>query len=111
MPPVTTAVPRVRDEMVDGVVRERRVLADRHRLTEAADPDEVRGLGGLVGQDRQSAIDLERVGGDDVGAERIRDAPCDGRLAGGRRAEDRDHFVPQFGHVSWGTPAHHPLQA
>ena len=99
------------DQMVDGFVRESGVFADRHRLTEAADPDEVRGLGWLVGQDRQSAIDLERVGGDDVGAERIRDAPCDCRLTRCRRAEDRDHFVPQFGHVSWGTPAHHPLQA
>ena len=99
------------DQMVDGVVRESGVLADRHRLTEAADPDEVRGLGWLVGQDRQSAVDLERVGGDDVGAERIRDVPCDCRLPRCRRAEDRDHFVRQFGHVSWGTPAHHPLQA
>ena len=108
---MTTAVPLRGDKLVDGVVRERRVLADRHRLTEAADPDELRWLGGLVGQDRQSAIDLERVGGDDVGAKRIRDAPRDSRLTGGRRAEDRDDFVPQFGHVSWGTPAHHPLQA
>ena len=99
------------DQMVDGVVREPGVLADRHRLGEATDPDEVRGLCRLVGQDRQSAIDLERVGGDDVGADRVGDAPRDGRLAGGRRTEDRDHLVLQFGHVSWGTPAHHPLQA
>ena len=94
-----------------GVVREPGVLADGHRLAEARGSRRGASARRLVGEDRQAAVDLERVGGDDLGAERVRDAPCDGRLAGRRRAEDRDHLVRQFGHVSWGTPAHHPLQA
>ena len=99
------------DQMVDGVVCESRVLADGHRLSQLANRDQVRRLTGLVGEDGQAAIDLERVCGDDLGAERIGDAPGDGRLARRRRSEDRDHLIRQFGHVLWGTPAHHPLRA
>ena len=36
---------------VDGLVREPRVLADGHRVTELADRDQVRRFGGLVGED------------------------------------------------------------
>ena len=39
------------DETVDGLVREPRVLADGHRLTELADRDQVRRFDGLVGED------------------------------------------------------------
>ena len=68
-------------------------------------------LGGLVREDGKAAVDLQRVGRDDFGAELVGDAARDGRLPGGGRAEDRDDFAPQSGHFTWGTPAHHPLQA
>ena len=111
MPPATTAAPFDADELVDRLVCERGVLADGHRLREVADRDEPRRLGRLVREDRQAAVDLERVGGDDLGAELGREGLRDRGLAGRRRAEDRDDLVRQSGHVPWGTPAHHPLRA
>ena len=98
-------------EVVDALVGEVGVLADGHRVSEIANGDERRGLGGLVREDGQAPVHLQRVGRDDVRAELVRDAPCDDGLPGGGRSEDRDDFVPQSGHFTWGTPAHHPLQA
>ena len=93
--------------------RRRRARAPRTRRRTSSHrgsriPTRCVGSAGLVGQDRQSAIDLERVGGDDLGAERIGDAPRDGRLARRRRAEDRDHFIRQFGHDLVGHPGPPP---
>ena len=51
------------------VMRQRCVLADGHRLPRIADPDEVCRLGGLVREDRESPVDLQRVGGHDLGTQ------------------------------------------
>ena len=50
------------DETVDGIVCEPRILADGHRLIQLANPDQLRRLDGLIGEDRQAAIYLKRVG-------------------------------------------------
>ena len=80
------------DELVDLRVRERRELADGHLLVERADPDEPGVERRLVREDRQAAVDLQRVDGHHLGPEPRRRRLCDGALARGGRAEDRDHL-------------------
>ena len=73
-------------------MREAGVFTDRHGLRDAANADQARGSSGLVGQDGQLAVDLERIGRHDLGAEAIRELLRDGRLPGGSRAEDGEHL-------------------
>ena len=91
-------------------MRETLVLADRHLVHQLADPDEARRLRGLVGQDREAAVDLERVGGNHLGSEPVGEALRDLGLAGGGRPEDGEN-LRKLRHFLWGTPAHHPLRA
>ena len=65
--PATTATPRGVDELVDLGVRERGERADAHLLVERPDGDEPRRARRLVREDRQAAVDLHRVGRDDLG--------------------------------------------
>ena len=76
-------------DLVDRRVRELLVLADRALAVERPDADEPR-AGVLVRQDRQAAVDLHRVGGDELGRDPLRDRLGDGRLARRGRAEDRE---------------------
>ena len=110
-PACDDSAPPGRHEVVDLGLRKRCILAHGHRLGHVADGDETGAPGGLVRQDRQAAIHLKRVGGDDLGADAIGESLRDLGLAGSRRAEDRDDLVAHFGHAPWGTPAHHPLRS
>ena len=99
------------DELVDGFVCEQGELACGHGLREVTDSDEPGRLRRLVRENREAAIDLERICRDDLRAEAAREGMCHGGLAGCRRAEDRNDLDAQSGDFSWGTPAHHPLRA
>ena len=79
------------DELVDRCVRQRRVGADRHLLAQVPDPDERGRPGRLVGQDRQAAVHLHGVAGDDLGAEPVGDLLGHRGLPRRGRAEDGDH--------------------
>jgi hypothetical protein len=75
-------------DLVDCRVGQALVVRDRAFLVEAEVPDEP-GLG-LVGQDRQPAIDLHRIRGYELGRDQAGDFLGDGALARGRRPEDRE---------------------
>ena len=77
--------------LVDGAVRERLILDDGGLVIELPDGDKLRWSRWLGGEDWQPAVHLHRVGGDELGRDAFRDRFGDGRLAGGRRAEDREH--------------------
>ena len=80
------------DELVDLGVRQRRERAHAHRLFERPEPYEPRGTRRLVRENRQAAVDLHRVRGDDVRPETRCDSLGDGALPGRSRPEDRDHL-------------------
>ena len=52
-----------------------------------------RRAGRLVREDRQAAVDLHRVRGDQLGRDALRERLGDGRLARRGRAEDRENGV------------------
>ena len=67
-------LPRSRISSIAACAR-RLVLADGCFVVEVPDPDQPRRPFGLVGQERQPAVDLHRVGGDDLGWDPLGDAP------------------------------------
>ena len=69
------------DELVDRAVSELGILADRELVREVADGDEPSRPGGLVREDWQAAVDLQRVRRDDLAAELIGDELRDGGLS------------------------------
>ena len=77
------------DDLVDRVVCEALVLADRALAVERPDPDEP-GSRVLVREHGQAAVDLHRVGRDELGGDPPGDLRGDGRLARAGRAEDAE---------------------
>jgi hypothetical protein len=71
-------------------VREACVIGDGALVVQRPDPDETCRTVRLRREDRQTAIRLHRIGGQDLTAETIGDCLCDSRLARSGRAEDRD---------------------
>ena len=90
MPPATTGDPAGVDQLVDRCVRQAGVVGDGALVVQRPDAHETRRPVRLRREDRQTAIRLHRIGGQDLTAEAIGDRLCDGRLARGGRAEDRD---------------------
>jgi len=78
-----------RDDLVDGLVREALELADGALPVERPDPDEARARV-LVRQDRQPAVDLHRVRGDELGGDPGRDRLRDGGLPRRGRSENAE---------------------
>ena len=78
------------EELVDRGMREPCVFGDRPFVRERPDPDEPRRSYGLRGEDRQAAIGLHRIGGNDLAAESLGDTLGHRRLARGGRPEHRD---------------------
>ena len=75
-----------RERSVDRRMGELLVLGDRCLVVELPDRDERRRR--LVGQDRQAAVELCRVGRDELGRDLARDRLGDGALAARRRPEE-----------------------
>ncbi len=98
-----------REDVVDRGVREPLVLGHRAVVVERPDRGQVRGPVGLVGEDRQPAVDLHRVRGHDLARQPVRDRLGDRRLPGGGRAEDRENPETRSLCALRGTPTHHPL--
>ncbi len=73
-------------------MRQRCELPDGHLLGGRADGDQSRGMRRLVRENREPAVDLERVDRDHLGLEARRDRLRDGALPGRRRPEDCDHL-------------------
>ena len=63
---------------------------DRALLVETEEADEPRRVLGLVRQDRQAAVDLHRVRGDELRRDPARDLLRNGALARRGRPEDRE---------------------
>jgi hypothetical protein len=78
-------------DCIDRRVRELLVLAHGCHAGKRPDPDEVGREIRLVRQDREAAIDLHRVRGNELGGDPRRNGFGDGRLSARRRPEDRDH--------------------
>ena len=77
------------EDPVDRRMREPLVLGHRALVVERPDPDEVRPLV-LVREDRQAAVDLHRVGGDELGRDALGERGRDVALAARGRPEDRE---------------------
>jgi len=73
-----------------GIRRQAGVVGDGALVIQRPDAHETCRAVRLRREDRQTAIRLHRIGGQDLAAEAIGDRLCDGRLARSRRAEDRD---------------------
>ncbi len=71
------------------------VVRDRGQLVERR----------LVGEDRQPAIDLHRVGRDDLGAEQLGQRDGDLGLAQAGRPEQRDDLMPRRQPQAMSQPA------
>ena len=76
--------------VVDRRVRELGVLADRYLVLEPPDRDQLGRVLGLVRENRDSAVDLHRIGGDQPRRYAFRHRLGDGALARRGRAKDRD---------------------
>ena len=86
-PPTTTAVrPAARISSI-ACVRQLLELADGALAVERPDADETR-TGVLIGEDRKPAVDLHRVGGDELCRNPLGDRLCNGGLA--RRGWSKD---------------------
>ena len=83
--------PRGRASLVDDVVGQRRVLADRCLVVELPDPDEPRRLLRLVRQDRKPPVRLHRVGRHELRRDPFGNRARDRALSGRGGAEDPDH--------------------
>jgi hypothetical protein len=80
--------PAGREELVDGSVRELGVLGDGGLVQERPDRDEPCRPRRLRREHRHAAVDLHRVGRDDLAAEPVCDGFGDRGLPGCRRPED-----------------------